>query len=168
MGAEIDRGKIHQDEAHHRERDKTLAACTPCQKGEDDGYADMTAGESGSGAFACFVGSLHQLVEESVRTARDGELVLMGGEIIADVGEYPLHDIVETCSVVIVLGTRHWQGYEDDVIDKERSEDDERDALKILIPAEEIIESNDAWQADSRRAVAPTWQRWGRGWVTRG
>ena len=69
----------------------------------------------------------------------------MGGEIIADVGEYPLHDIVETCSVVIVLGTRHWQGYEDDVIDKERSEDDERDALKILIPAEEIIESNDAY-----------------------
>ena len=29
VGAEIDRGEIHQDKSHHRQRGKPLAACAP-------------------------------------------------------------------------------------------------------------------------------------------
>ena len=92
-------------------------------------------------------------MEEAVGIAGDGQFVLMGGEIVADVGEHAFRDIVESCRMVIVLGPRHWQEVEDQIVDEERGEDDKRGALKLLVAAEEIEEGDGGYQREIARVA---------------
>ena len=55
----------------------------------------MTAGEGCRGAFSCFVGILHQLIEEAIRVARTHHTFHGMIEIIVDIGEDTLCDVVK-------------------------------------------------------------------------
>ena len=106
----------------------------------------MTAREGRSGAFAFLVGCYQKLVEEPIGITGDWQLVLMDGEIIADVREDAFRDVVKSCRMVIILRSCHGQQIEDQIIDEERGEDDERGALELLVAAEEIKEGYGSYQ----------------------
>ena len=154
---QIDGGQIDEHQEHQRQDEKGLVACLPCQDRQDDGYTHMTAGEGGCGALARFVGSLEQLVEESVRITRNGQLVLMEGEVSAYIGEYAICNVVESHYCVIVLRTRNGQQHEHHVVKEERGQDDKRGALELLIATEEVEEADHGYQGEIARIANDEW-----------
>ena len=148
VGPQVDGGEVDKQQEHQRQDGERFVTGVPGQERQDDGDADMTAGEGCRGALAFRVGGFQELVEEAVGIAGDGQFVLMGGEIVADVGEHAFRDVVESCRVVIVLGSRHWQEVEDQIVDEERGEDDKRGALELLVAAEKIEECDGGYQRE--------------------
>ena len=92
----------------------------------------MTAGESCRGAFACVVGDIQQMIEESVGPSRCCHSFRVCQKPVAHIGKHSGGYLLRTHSQVIELGTRDGQQYEDEVIDKEGGEDDERRHLEFL------------------------------------
>jgi len=135
---DIDSGQTHQYEQREHAIEQNPIAATPGQNHEDGGYADMTAGEGSCGTFACSMGILYHVVEETVAIARHGQWLIVGGEIVVNIGKYALCDVLNACCQIIVLWTRDRQEDKHNVIDEERSQDDEGRTVELLITAEEV------------------------------
>ena len=67
-------------------------------------------------------------------------------EIVVQIGEYSFGYLIDTHCLVIEGGTCYGEEDEDDIIEEERSRDDEDTALELLIPAEEIIEADEGYE----------------------
>ena len=134
----IDGGQTHQHEQRQHTEKEVLVTAAPGQDHEDGGDADMTAGEGCRGALTRFMGILHQTVEEAVAVAGHGHCLVVGGEVIVDVGENALCDALWSYCQIIILGSRDGQEDEDDVVDEECREDDELRAVELLIAEEEV------------------------------
>ena len=116
----INGGQTHQYEQRQHDIEQQPVMSAPSQNHEDGGHADMTAGEGRCRTFACSMGILNHVVEEAVAIARHGERLSVGGKIGADIGEYAVGDVVETCSEIIILRSCYGQEDKDDVINEER------------------------------------------------
>ena len=146
MGLYVDGGKAHQDEEWNRTPEEQFIAAAPGQYHQDGGHADVTAWEGRCGTFAGIVGTHHALVEEAVCIAGYGQALLVGREVMAEVGEYTAGDIVNTCCQIIILRSCDGQQDEDDVINEERCEDDKRGAVKLPRTAEEVEQGGSGYQ----------------------
>ena len=146
MSPEVDGGDVDEQQEHQRQDEERFVARLPGQYRQDDGDAYMTAGEGGRGALTSFVGGLQQLVEESVRITRDGQFVLMEGEVSADVREHTIGDIIESYHRIIVLRSRDGQEHKDHIVNEERGENHKGGTLELLITAEEVEEADDGYQ----------------------
>ena len=150
MGLDIDGGKAHQHIEGHHAPEEGLAPCLPRQEHQNGGDAHMTAGESGSGPFACIMGTLHQGVEESVAPSGGDHSLHVGGEVVADIWVHAAGDILQTCCQIIVLRSRDGQEDKDDIVDEEGREDDELRTEELLISLKEIEQRDDGYQGEIR------------------
>ena len=124
MSLDIDRCEAHQNEQRQHAIEQFPILTAPSQDHEDGGHTDMTTGEGCCRLFARFVGAGHALIEKAFGIARNRECLIVGCKIVADVGECAIRNVVEACSQIIILWTCNGQEDENDVIDKERREDD--------------------------------------------
>ena len=140
VGTDIDGGHTHQcqHDADEPRQPPRLGAEGQHQQHNRD--ADMTAGEGGRGPLAGGVGVNHTLIEPAVLVARHRHHLVVGEEVVADVGEHASGDIVETGGQIVVLRTCDGQQVEDDVEGKEGAYHDQRRALELLIAVQEVIE----------------------------
>ena len=138
VSLDIDGGQTHQHEQWQHAVEEEFVTTAPGQNHEDGGDANVTAGEGCCGTFARIVGTLHQAVEETVAVARHVQCLIVGGEIIVDVGEDALRDALRTYCQIVILRPCDRQEDEDDVIDKERRENNELRAVELLIAAEKV------------------------------
>ena len=138
VGLNIDGGEAHQYEQWQHDIEQRPVMRAPSQNHKDGGHADMTAGEGCRRSFACCMGILYHVVEESVAIARHGKSLGMGGKVAADIGECAMGNVVETCCQVVILRSGDGQEDEDDVIDEKRRQDDEGRTVELLIAAEEV------------------------------
>ena len=120
VSLDINCGETHQYEQRQHAIEQLPVGCTPSQNHEDGGHTDMTTGESRCRTFTCFMGILNHVVEEAVAITWHGERLSVGGKIGADIGEYAVGDVVETCSEIIILRSCYGQEDKDDVINEER------------------------------------------------
>ena len=148
MGLDIDGGKTHQHIEGHHTPEEGFASCLPRQKHQDGGDAHMTAGEGGSGPFACIMGTLYQGVEESVAPSGGDHSLHVGGEVVADIWVHAAGDILQTCCQIVVLRSRDRQEDKDDVVDEEGREDDEFRTEELLISLKEIKQRDDSYQGE--------------------
>ena len=137
MGLDIDRGEAHEHVERHHAPEEPLVTQSPGKEHQDGCDAHMTAGEGCRRTLTCRVGILHHVVEESVAPSRHRQRLLMGGEIMAYVGEYPCCDILQAHGLIIILRTSNGQEDKDDVVDEKRREDDELRAVELLVTKEE-------------------------------
>ena len=120
VGLDVDGGEAHEEEEGEHAEEEAARAAVPRQEHEDGGDTDMAAGEGGGGALAGIVGNDDEVVEETVAPAGDGQALLVGGEIVAEVGEDAARYVVETHGLVVELGTGDGEEHKDDVVGKER------------------------------------------------
>ena len=139
VGADVDGGEAHQQEEREDDVEEATAAGAPGQEQQDERESDMTAGEGGRGAFAGHVGNDDEVVEQSAVVAGHVHHLVVGHEVVAEVGEDTLTDVVESDGEVIELWARDGEDDEDDVEQEERGEDDEGHALELLIALEEVV-----------------------------
>ena len=85
----------------------------------------MTTGECRGRPFASIVGTLYQLIEDTLIPTRTCQCLLVGGEVVVHVGEDAVSDIVDTCCQVIELRTSDRYEDENHIVDKEGSGNDE-------------------------------------------
>jgi len=140
VGTYVDRRETHQCQHDADEPRQPPRLGAKSQHQHDDCDADMTAGEGGRGPLAGGVGVNHTLIEEAVLIARHGHHLVVGEEVVTDVGEHASGDIVGTGSQIVVLRSCDGQQVEDDVEGEEGAYDDQRRALELLIAAEKVIE----------------------------
>lgn len=133
VGLDIDGGEAHQHVEWHHAPEEPLVAQSPGEEHQDGRYADMTAWEGGCGPLACGMGTLHEVVEETVAPPWHGERLLVGGEIMAQIGKHAGSDVLDAHGLIVVLGACDGQENEKDVIDEERREDHEHRTVELLV-----------------------------------
>ena len=150
MGLNINGGKTHEYEQRQQDIEQYSVTTAPCQYHQDRGHTDMTAGEGRCRLFARFVGTGHALVEKAVAITWYGECFVVGGEVIAYIGEVAVGNVIKTYSQIIVLWTCDGQEDEDDVKDEERREDNECRTVELLVTAEEVEQRDDGYHREIR------------------
>ncbi len=133
MGIYIDRGKTKQHVEGHENPEEAAVLGLPRQEYENGGNADMAAGEGSGRPFAGTVGINHHLIEWCRRVARCVHGLAHGLKIVMQVGEYTCCYFVQPYSRKVVLRTSHRQEDKNDIIYKERGEDNEGSLHKLFI-----------------------------------
>ena len=146
VGLDIDGGEAHQDVEWHHTPEEPLAAQSPGEKHQDGRYAYMAAGEGCRRPLACCMGILHDLIEESVVPAWHRQRLLVGGEIVAQIGKDTCRDALDAHCLIVVLGTSDRQEDEDDVVDEERHEDHEHRTVELLVTEEKGEQRHQSYQ----------------------
>ena len=137
VGLYVDRGETHEHVERHHAPEEPLVTQSPGEEHQDGRHPHMTAGEGCCGSFACCMGILHHMVEESVAPSWHRQCLLVGGEVMAHVREHPCCDILQAHGLIVVLRTSDGQEDKDDVVDEKRCEDDKLRTVELLITEEE-------------------------------
>ncbi len=98
VGLDIDGGKTHEREQWQHAKEQQFVTTAPGQNHHNRRHADMTAGEGCCGLLARFVGTLHALIEQTVAVAGHRQCLIVGGEVVANIGEDAVGNIVDACS----------------------------------------------------------------------
>lgn len=134
---DIDRGAAKQEIERHQYGKQPFAA-TPCHDHKYGRNSHMRAGESGRGALTHLLGTLYQVIKQTLLVSRPGKQFLMIVEVIADGGEVALLGILQPDGGKIELGAGNGNEDINQVVDKERSHQHERELLEQLEPVDEI------------------------------
>ena len=144
VGVDVNRGKAQQDVERQEEIQQRAVFRRPYEEHQNGAYAHMAAWEGCRRAFSCGVGIGHYAVEEAVLIARTRQRILMGGEVVPQVGEVSARNLRQSYGVIVVLRPRDGQCYIYNVVDEERREDDKRRAAELPVtPTEEVDGDND-------------------------
>ena len=148
VSLDIDGGQAHQYVKWRDTPEQRTAATAPGKDHQDGGDAYMTAGESCRRALTCGMGTGYTLVEVTIAVARHGQWLVVGGEVIVDVGEYTLGDVVQTCCQIIILWSCDGQEDKNHIIDEERREDDKYRTVEFLIAEKEVEQRHEGNQRE--------------------
>ena len=143
VSLDIDGGKTHEHEQWQHAIEQQFVTTAPGQNHHNRRHADMTTGEGRCGLLARFVGTLHTLIEQTIAVAGHRQCLVVGGEVVANIGEDAVGNIIDACSQIIILWSCNGQEDKDDVEDEERRQEDKLCAVELLVAAEEIKQCDD-------------------------
>lgn len=127
-----------KQQIERQQESKQPATSTPRHNHQDSGNTHMRTGESRRGTFANLLRTLYQIVEEPMIVSRSGQQLLIMVEVIPNGREHSLRHIIVPDSRKIELRTCHRNKDINQIIDKERGDQHERQLLEVLKPIDKV------------------------------